>query len=1510
MRVILFKHHSTNANWPVTADSSAVALLTAPSSSTLPQTDTQRSRVARRFFAAVQVIVIAASGFGVRAFFAPLAYALESTVRGRVFLDFNANGVLNSTGSAASPAIDTGIASVRVDAFDADGILRGSAQTDATGNYTLTVANPGLYRVEFGQLPGGHMPSRIGSGNGGSLRFVTTPATGIDLAVTRPADFCQPDPAVLVTQFALGGATDAPALRYFPYGYAVERDGNIFGSGPTPYSPMRPGPITLATAGQLGAIYGLAHDREHGALFASAYVKRRAQLASLGGESTGAIFRVPTSGSTGPTLHTDLNALFGANTAGANPHPGASTQWQSDLATRDLIGKTGLGDLDISVDNSTLFVVNQADRAVYAVPTTGTPAAATVRRFAVPTSGLATTLGACPPTDVRPFGIGVESGGTVFVGAVCSAESSQQAGDLTAYVWQLDTVSGAYALVLNQPLAYNRGAVTWKPWAGAATFDSVLANYEQPMLTDIAFDGADMLLGIRDRYADQTPAANKAPISAPAPRGHGDVLRACLTGATWTLERDGVCGGLTSLGASNPPDSGAAREFYFQDTAGDADDTEATAGALAQVPGFPDFLTTAFSPVHFNATGDEIDTNLHSAGVMKFATRTGANSGAYDLYQASEANTFASAGGVGDIVAQCELPPQEIGNRVWDDSNGNGIQDPGEPGIAGITLTLRSATGVFVTRSATDGAYTFAVAPNTAYTLSAELPPGYQPTQPDAADRFGFAATDNDPIRDVRDSDARAIVGGGATVVFTSGVAGTSNHGIDIGLRTGVSSLRVEKRVVTSDGSTVPDALGQFKIDIVCGARAQTGRIVRDDALSMLNLAAGSNCLVSEDASALPAPPGGYVWQLPAPAQVAIGSNEARTIALTNTLASEISAPRLPVEAINGTVWLDRNDDSLRDAAEPGQNDLRVFLLNNAGAVISQTSTTFDYFGQPGHYGFGALPAGVYSVRFDVAAMPAGTVVTQNQGADDARDSDVDGAGNGPQMQVNTGAPALAVDLGLRPVAQLAGRVWIDLNLDGVYQEGEPVLSNAEINLFRSGESVAVTQTNTSGVYTFTGLAPTLPYSVSVSMPEDPIWEQPGPMVGATPVSDPPPMVLPPAAPSDRVDAGLSPSVVLDKSVVGAGQRGTLDNGGLVTYTLRIRNTSNAVASQIVVSDPLTSDIVYVPGSASPAPFGENPLVWRIGQIAAQGEVEIRFNARVTPGLATSPRNVAWLSQWTALVGQDRADVNAKPTSIALNRFSATAYPTGTIVSWQTALEMSTNGFVVYRSPTERRIEAEVISHAFIAGKNAQGATYDFLDASAQSGVAYRYWLQELGLDGSVVEYGPVLLNAPENAAIAALLRVTVEPASTATVQAEPQPPAQSVAPSMAVPVTAMLGAEKTVSVKPPVATADVSQAAVRPAPAVTIVAPVQSTQVPQVVADAPVAAGQRAQPSAMAAEGTTTQTVARVLVLPAPKSVARLQKQLPLGYRWMAILLSILITGVLTLATLMCAAIWRHRLR
>jgi hypothetical protein len=117
-----------------------------------------------------------------------------------------------------------------------------------------------------------------------------------------------------------------------------------------------------------------------------------------------------------------------------------------------------------------------------------------------------------------------------------------------------------------------------------------------------------------------------------------------------------------------------------------------------------------------------------------------------------------------------------IGNRVWRDSDRDGIQDAGEPGLAGVTVILYNASGAPTAVTATDasGSYTFTnLTYGATYSVRFSPPAGYVPSPRDQGG--------NDAI----DSDADPFTHQTPPFALTSGLTVTD---LDAGMEAGCTS--------------------------------------------------------------------------------------------------------------------------------------------------------------------------------------------------------------------------------------------------------------------------------------------------------------------------------------------------------------------------------------------------------------------------------------------------------------------------------------------------------------------------------------------------------------------------------------------------------------------------------------------------------------------------------------------------------------------------------------------------
>ncbi|EMB9443346.1 carboxypeptidase regulatory-like domain-containing protein, partial [Staphylococcus pseudintermedius] len=76
-----------------------------------------------------------------------------------------------------------------------------------------------------------------------------------------------------------------------------------------------------------------------------------------------------------------------------------------------------------------------------------------------------------------------------------------------------------------------------------------------------------------------------------------------------------------------------------------------------------------------------------------------------------------------------------LGDKVWEDLNKDGIQNSNEPGIGGVTVTLTKEDGTTVTTTTDEnGNYKFTELPNGEYTVTFETPKGYEATKTNVGD--------------------------------------------------------------------------------------------------------------------------------------------------------------------------------------------------------------------------------------------------------------------------------------------------------------------------------------------------------------------------------------------------------------------------------------------------------------------------------------------------------------------------------------------------------------------------------------------------------------------------------------------------------------------------------------------------------------------------------------------------------------------------------------------------------
>ncbi len=504
-----------------------------------------------------------------------------SGVSGFVYLDNNNNGQFDYSPMGIN---EQGVPGVTVNVYDDSGLVTSTA-TDSVGNWSYAAAPNDTLRIEY-ELPSGYY-SGISSTDSSSTQvaFVVADECCIDYGIYKDADYACANPELINVCHVRCNGTDPNASPTI-ISFAESDKGNSTNIADY-QSTVKP---VFVTYGRTGSLWGLAYDKNDDVIYASASWFNLSDPGPLG---TGGIYCVDNSNNDGTHQSvgdSDVSNLITISNTGADPTGGSCVG--DDPQYMPYAGKIGLGDLDINESEDTIYTINLNTNQLIVIPVNSCTASSQTA-YSLPTpSGTHT----CSGDLLKPFALKYFKG-KLYVGAVCTANNSQNTSNLWAYVFEYTEGSGFNSTpVLDFPLDYERAGgaygrnifdyvpnADWFPWKDDFTtpgdvpdylykYDYTIFSYPQPILTDIEFDGCDMILAFTDRFSFQFSSAgdptgyHSGNISAvPA----GDILRAGFNGNTWTLEDNAKVDGEKSgqqqtFGADSYAGPGGG-EFYYDD---------------------------------------------------------------------------------------------------------------------------------------------------------------------------------------------------------------------------------------------------------------------------------------------------------------------------------------------------------------------------------------------------------------------------------------------------------------------------------------------------------------------------------------------------------------------------------------------------------------------------------------------------------------------------------------------------------------------------------------------------------------------------------------------------------------------------------------------------------------------------------------------------------------------------------------------------------------------------------
>ncbi|NOT38158.1 MAG: T9SS type A sorting domain-containing protein [Saprospiraceae bacterium] len=627
----------------------------------------------------------------------------SQTISGTAYREYKINGAvdpaLNVTlhnGVTNTRHAEQGLQGVNIKIFGPNGVqLSGSPVVSGpNGNWTFTI--PGSYSdpeviVEF-TPPSGYSDGMLGSANQGNVRRISLggTTTGINWTAQLPSDHCQDNPKVGVPKVFRGAGEPNPISTFSTYDYNTSslftdsQDGSKNLNNNALFQGIQP-QTDLASQMTTGTLYGAAFDKYRNKWYVGAYHRRNGGLGPTTLFPTGpnsAIYKLDAN-TNNPSLWLDLAVIFN--------NPNICGPWSYNQITgtytppNNQIAQNSIGDVDLSFDGMTLYAVNLFTNQVYAIPIdpNGNPpsSATAIKVYNLP-NPCSTAPASNGISHAAACGLGLNrKTGRVFATVTCKGPTNS---DLIGKVYSFDP-KGSTAQTMTDELTINLNIarpgvdsiypaefwgksgdddITWEPWLSNIDF------VEEPGTPERIIVFAKNRKG---DVLDLSPFVSAGVIFTGCKNSSGQWQ---LTDNSYGCPSTGTYSAATLSGQNMETLMKNNKAGYYNYHGAEG---VAASGAGFAIPGFTELASAGM---------DNISTNMRM-GAFYMKHNNGERHRDIFLMQNSNLNfRVAKANTFGDIEAACAAAPIEVGNSVWNDANSNGIQDPGETGIDGVTVNL------------------------------------------------------------------------------------------------------------------------------------------------------------------------------------------------------------------------------------------------------------------------------------------------------------------------------------------------------------------------------------------------------------------------------------------------------------------------------------------------------------------------------------------------------------------------------------------------------------------------------------------------------------------------------------------------------------------------------------------------------------------------------------------------------------------------------------------------------